>query len=66
VVVLVQKFGFIRNCNEISTIWDQDAFFVVVDVIDFAVILNCLMYGSTNVAFLMLLAFQHITYWKRC
>jgi hypothetical protein len=34
-------------------------------VIDFAVIVNCLLNGSSNVAFLTLLAFQHINYWKR-
>jgi hypothetical protein len=34
-------------------------------VIDFAVVVNCLLKGSINVAFLTLLAFQHINYWKR-
>ena len=31
-------------------------------VTDFAVIVNCLLNGSSNVAFLTLLAFQHINY----
>jgi len=34
-------------------------------VIDFAVIVNCLLNGSSNVAFLTLLAFLHINYWKK-
>jgi hypothetical protein len=39
--------------------------FFFLGVIDNAVIVNCLMNGSSNVAFLTLLAFQHINCWKR-
>ena len=40
-------------------------FFFGGGVTDFSVTVNCLMNGSSNVAFLTLLAFQHIDYWKR-